>query len=277
MDPVTNVRHDDLIWTGDVPHARAFEKRDNDEQRTCELLWVSSSSTGDCHDNMNSDMCMKHRMEELVPTFEKLHPGKQMLLMQDNTPHHHKRGILSLSSMSKKKLLELAAEHEVEQHIDLPVSVERRACEEGTDLGECLRVEMDLDAMAGIAGKNRPHAPNVSELRMGIVKCFQEHRPGLLECKVEKCLHDHSHDVLWTPPHCPDLQPIELWWAAGKNYAAWMHFDGCKMKDAVSHLRAGWHGNEHLLADPESLQGGTALIMMRTTRTRRGLNVKSCG
>jgi hypothetical protein len=26
-------------------------------------------------------------------------------------------------------------------------------------------------------------------------------------------------------------------------------FDRCKMKDAVSHLRAGWCGNEHLFTD----------------------------
>jgi hypothetical protein len=217
MDPVTNVPHDDLIWTGNVPHPKAFEKRNGDKKCACKLLWVSSSSTGDHHDIMNSDMHMKWMIEKLAPTFEKLLPGKQMLLMQDNAaPRHHKRRIPSLSSMTKKKLLELAAKHEVEC-VDLPMSLERRACEEGADLGECLRVEMDLDAMAGIAGKNRPHAPNVSELRMGIVKYFQEHRPGLLECKVEKCLHDHGHDVLWTPSHCPDLQPIELWWAAGKN------------------------------------------------------------
>jgi hypothetical protein len=53
----------------------------------------------------------------------------------------------------------------------------------------------------------------------------------------------------WTPPCCPGLQPIELFWAAGKNHAVWMHFEGCKMKDTVSHLRVGWHGNVHLFTD----------------------------
>jgi hypothetical protein len=86
----------------------------------------------------------------------------------------------------------------------------------------------------------------VSKLRLGIIKYIQAHKPELLECKVEKYLHDRGHKVLWTPPYCPDLQPIELFWAAGKNHAAWMHFEGCKMKDVVSHLRAGWYGNAHL-------------------------------
>jgi hypothetical protein len=135
------------------------------------------------------------------------------------------------------------------EHVDLPMSVERRTSMEGTDMGEFLRVDMDVDTMGGVAGRNRPHAPNVSELRLGLIKYFQEHKPELLECLVEKHLKDRGHEVLWTPPHCPDLQPIELFWAAGKNHAAWMCFDGCKMKDAVSHLRAGWYGNEHLFAD----------------------------
>jgi hypothetical protein len=28
-----------------------------------------------------------------------------------------------------------------------------------------------------------------------------------------------------------------------------MHFEVCKMKDAVGHLRAGWHGNANLFDD----------------------------
>ena len=63
-----------------------------------------------------------------------------MLLIQDkNVPYHHKRGILSLSGLLKKKLFDLATEHGVEC-IDLPMSVKRReSVEEGMDmLGECL-------------------------------------------------------------------------------------------------------------------------------------------
>jgi hypothetical protein len=247
-DPVTNVPYDDLNWKGDVPHPKDFEKRDDNELLTCELLWVSSSSTGDYHDNMNSEMYMKWVEEKLVPTFEKLHPGKKMLLIQDNAPYHHKRGIPSLATLTKKQLLDLAVEHEVE-YLDLPMLVERRNCNEGTDMGEFLRVDLDADTMGGIAGRNRPHIPNVSELRLALVQYFQEHKPDLLICKVEKYLRDRGHEVLWTPPYCPDLQPIELFWAAGKNHAAWMHFEGCKMRDAVSHLRAGWYGNDHLFTD----------------------------
>jgi hypothetical protein len=45
---------------------------------------------------------------------------------------------------------------------------------------------------------------------------------------------------------------MELFWAPGKKsrtVSGCSHFDSCKMKDAVNHLPAGWHGNEqHLFA-----------------------------
>ena len=121
---------------------------------------------------------------------------------------------------------ETTREHGVD-YIDLPVLVERRESVEGTDMGEYLRVDFEDDTMGGIAGRNRPHVPNVSELRLGMIKYFQENKPELLECKVERSLHDRGHEVLWTPPYCPDLQPIELFWAAGRNHAAC----GCTLRE----------------------------------------------
>ena len=48
---------------------------------------------------------------------------------------------------------------------------------------------------------------------------------------------------MWTPLYCPDTQPIELFWAAGKNHVA-LHFDSdTTMKDVVQRLRDGWYGN----------------------------------
>ena len=62
----------DLKWNGDTPHPT---KR-NDNELTCELMWKASSSSGDYHDNMNSEMFMRWTTEKLVPTFEKLYPQK---------------------------------------------------------------------------------------------------------------------------------------------------------------------------------------------------------
>ena len=84
------------------------------------------------------------------------------------------------------------------EYPDLPMSVERGESVEGTDMGEYLLVKfLDTDTMGSMAGRNRPREDdfclnnipaNVSELRLRIIKYFQENKPELLECKVEKFL-----------------------------------------------------------------------------------------
>ena len=64
----------------------------------------------------------------------------------------------------------------------------------------------------------------------------------MLECRVEGYLKECGHEILWTPPYCPDLQPIELFWAAGKNNVAKWYFKGRSLKQTVQDLRDGWYG-----------------------------------
>ena len=55
--------------------------------------------------------------------------------------------------------------------------------------------------------------------------------------------------ILWTPAYCFDLQPIETYWAQGKNEAAdkWEH--GRTMKTCIEHLRRGWYGDGDMRPD----------------------------
>ena len=47
----------------------------------------------------------------------------------------------------------------------------------------------------------------------------------------------------------PELQPIEMFWAAGKNHVDLKYHNGFKMKEVVRYLRDGWYGNgEEFLA-----------------------------
>lgn len=113
-----------------------------------------------------------------------------------------------------------------------------------TDLGnEFCRVVFNEFEMNARATATNPFIPNIEELKQAIVRYCQDFIPSLLECKVEAYLHQRGHKILWTPPYCPDLQPIELYWAAGKNHAAMMNHSGIKMKEVVRHLREGWYGN----------------------------------
>jgi hypothetical protein len=62
-------------------------------------------------------------------------------------------------------------------------------------------------------------------------------------------MKERGHFILWTPPYCPDLQPIELFWGIGKNWVASFHFGGRSMRQTVDSLRHGWYGNLHLFAN----------------------------
>ncbi|CAN0096522.1 unnamed protein product, partial [Ectocarpus fasciculatus] len=48
--------------------------------------------------------------------------------------------------------------------------------------------------------------------------------------------------LLFTPPYCPDLQPIELFWAYGKNYVAHNFIQGRLLPDVHQMLIEGLYG-----------------------------------
>ena len=71
------------------------------------------------------------------------------------------------------------------------------------------------EMIGATASKSRPFTPSKQELQLALVAWMRQEKPELLECQVEQCLQRRGHEALWTPPHCAQLQPIELFWAAG--------------------------------------------------------------
>ena len=49
------------------------------------------------------------------------------------------------------------------------------------------------------------------------------HKPKMCKAKLVVDFDARGWIMLFTPPYCADLQPIELWWAAGKNWARVHH------------------------------------------------------
>jgi len=231
-----------------------------DGKKTCETLWVASSHTGDYHDNMNANMFMQRVEDKLIPTFKVLYPGKRMILVADNAPYHHKREIDSLANTKKAQLVDLCHTHEV-TYLDVPLSGARlQAYDDGetdthdiTDMGEYYRVDVHEDVEWLRATTKRSgrecFIPTVQEFRLAIVSWIKDNKPHLLVCQVERALHREGYQFLWTPPYCSELQPIELFWAAGKNYAASLCHNKIKMRETIKYLREGWYGNEDLWED----------------------------
>ena len=97
------------------------------------------------------------------------------------------------------------------EHLDLPFTCDRMEAhtedglEDVQDRGDCFRVEFDFELFTEPASCARPFVPNVKELQVALVQYMKDKLPELLECKVEKHPRDKGHEVLWTPPHCPQL------------------------------------------------------------------------
>ena len=118
VDPATGRPVDNIKWNKDTPHADDVEITD-EVLLTAENIWLATSTTGDYHDNMRSDIFLKWVNERLIPTFKRVYPGHKMCLVLDNAPYHHKREIGTLQGISKSKIIELMIEDAVKE-IELP-------------------------------------------------------------------------------------------------------------------------------------------------------------
>ena len=92
-----------MTWSGDTPHTHDSNP---ESSKTAELLWVSNSSTGDYHDNMNGEMFMQWVQKKLTPAFkefclDKFGEEKKMILVLDvrycnQHAHTHTPGFLAV-------------------------------------------------------------------------------------------------------------------------------------------------------------------------------------
>jgi hypothetical protein len=247
---------DRIEWNGDTPHPANHPG----ELLTCETIWRASSSSGDYHDNMNSEMFLKWVEEALIPTFERLYPEKEMILMCDNAPYHHKRELDSFSSKTKKELVALGLALRCTS-IQLPLTKDRHNKLIDMDTidnvvaapdGQYCEVTFDPTTFVARASAINPFIPSSDELKRGLLWYIATNHPELLECKVEKVMRKNKHSILWTPAYTPELQPIEMFWAAGKNYVAEKASFNTTCREVVERLRVGWYGNEELFEDNES-------------------------
>ena len=244
----------DLIWRGPKKGTCQPRERsgpDDPAKINCETLWIAQSKTGDYHENMNSDNYMKWVRKKLLPCFDQLFPGKRMVFVADNAPYHHAREIGALGGLTKPKLTALMVKHGC-TYLDIPESDKRNemfADDEVKGVSHLPNKEVyrlafnkaKFEKRAGTAAA--PFVPSTTELQLGFVNWLKENKPELLECKFEKEMKAKGHNILWTPPYCPDLQPIETFWAVGKNHVADKYYDGRSMIETVADLREGWYGN----------------------------------
>ena len=170
---------------------------------------------------------------------------------KDNAPYHHKRSFLSFSAMKTKKDLIEAMVGVGVKKVTLPVKEGVRTSPLEIDLSDTINVTAsykpttdtaltatDTSAeffewkYAASATKDGT-IPTVPELKSVCVLEMNENHRDKLQCDVRKLLTSNGHTWLWTPPYCPWLQPIETFWAHGKNHAAAKNRNGRTMRECM--------------------------------------------
>jgi hypothetical protein len=157
----------------------------------------------DYHNTMNGPKFIAWVRNRLLPTFKEMCPDKKMFVVLDNASYHKPRDESWVSSSKSMNKHELA-----HQLIDLGV-------EQITTQGDRQRVIPShlFSANVSVGG------PSKDDLLASVAQWLVEH-PDHNKSVVEQLLGDAKHAVIYTPPFCPEVQPIELLWSKVKRLVA---------------------------------------------------------
>ena len=174
---------------------------------TAELVFEEVLEDGqddsDYHNTMTGVKFVAWLRNRLLPTFNRLFPGKKMHLVLDNASYHKPRDETWISASQSMNKHELA-----HQLLDLGV-------EQLTTAGDSPRIIPAHRFEAAISAGG----PSKDDLIAAVQRWLDEH-PDHNRTVVEQLMDDAGYALIYTPPFCPEVQPIELLWAEIKRYVA---------------------------------------------------------
>jgi hypothetical protein len=199
---------------------------------SCELIYEAEKGDGNYHDNMNGHIYVQWLNNRLLPVFVQRYPGQKMVLVSDNASYHHHRGPgwINVHRVHKAqmaaKLIELGITN---------ISVERQ--KKGTTTRESHH--FDADSFARHGGR---FAPTLAEMKLHLQAHLVAH-PELNRTEVRKLMDEHKHELIYTPPYLPGVQPMERLWAYIKNHVAAQYHAGRTMRELFQHTYQGFYGD----------------------------------
>jgi transposase len=177
----------------------------NEPALTAELVFEEVYEDGqddsNYHNTMTGVKFIAWVRNRLFPTFRELYPSKKMILVLDNANYHKPRDESWISASKAMNKHELA-------HQLLDMGVQQLITSRGIVV-PAHRFEADLSA----------GGPSKEDLIAAVKKWLEEH-PDHNETVVEQLMKDAGYSLIYTPPYCPEVQPIELLWAKVKRYVA---------------------------------------------------------
>jgi len=194
---------------------------------TAELVFEEVLEDGqddsDYHNTMTGAKFVAWLRNRLLPTFKQLYPDKKMYLVLDNANYHKPRDETWVSSSQAQNKHTL-----VHQLLDLGVS-------QLTTVGDKPRIVPAHRFEAAVSDGG----PSKDDLLAAVQKWLEEH-PDHNRTVVEQLMSDAGHVLVYTPPYCPEVQPIELLWAKVKRYVADRSTHGRSLTEARQQTEEGF-------------------------------------
>jgi transposase len=184
-----------LLTTSDAVATNWFNEIALTAQVVFDEVLEDGQDDSDYHNTMTGVKFTAWLRNRLLPTFASLYPGKHMYLVLDNASYHKARDETWISASSAQNKHQL-----VHTLLDLQVTSLTRAS-------------------GVIVPAHRFETATKKELQAAVQLWLDDH-PGHNRTVVEQLMSDAGHTLVYTPPFCPDVQPIELLWAEVKRRVA---------------------------------------------------------
>jgi transposase len=206
--------------------------RCDEKALSAELIYEAEKGDGDYHNNMNGSIYMQWLQNRLIPTFKKKYPHRKMILILDNASYHHVRGDdwVNIHSMNKSACGIQLYEWGVNS-----ITVER--VKKGTK-----STETKVFHSASYCQPGSKYAPTLEELKAHL-KLYISSHPEINRTEVYKLFEQQHHELIYTPPYQPGVQPIERLWAYVKNYVASLYQSGRTMTMLLEQTYKGFYGD----------------------------------
>ena len=208
------------------------EMRTDDSNAPSSLLtWVytKDKGSGDYHDAMNGERFKAWVNDYFIPSYQYLHgdweTGDPCVLVLDNAPYHV-FGMVSPYTNNKQENLEIMRNLKLKQF-----TVYRDARDGG---------EMTFKVPLQGEFERAPKGPSKSEVAEATYKLMKSKDDPRLKSWIERRFEELGWQVIFTPPNTPAWQPIELFWACGKNWVARNFRKGRTFEQIVDLLKEAW-------------------------------------
>jgi transposase len=217
----------------------------DEEKFSAELVFEAVEHDGDYHKNMHGDIFLAWLLNRLFPTFQRLYPGKKLVLVLDNATYHHARGedFINPNEMDKTQIAYKLVEFGIRE-----INIARGS-----------NGAMKRFGQASFYQRGGKWAPTLDEMKRELKRYLALH-PEYQQTEVQKLFKERGYQLIYTPPSTPNVQPIELVWAYVKNYVARQYESGRSLETLRRQTREGFYGQPNLNHEGVTANLSRALI-----------------